>query len=114
MRFCLAFSAAALILVLAGCSSSRESSSAFRPTKVEVSNNNFHDVNLFIVRGSQRVRLGFIQSNATRVLDIPTYIASAGGLVLFVADPIGSNRRPFSQEFYIEEGQTLQLIIPAI
>ena len=105
----------AVMLCAAGCASSEEASySSARKTTVEVENQNFYDINLFIVRNSQRVRLGYVRSNDTRVLEIPNYIALSGGMVAFVADPIGGPRTPFSQEIFIQEGEQLRLVIPAI
>ena len=108
---------APLILLLAvfaaGCASTEDAYQGPRTT-VEVVNNNFYDMNIFIVRGTQRIRLGNVRSNSTRVLTIPAYIAETGGSFRFLADPVGGNRTPVSQEMYVTPGDQVRLVIPAI
>ena len=115
MRVSVLLPALAALLFLSSCSLFKETTDEEAPkTTVEVVNNNFYDVNLFIVRSGQRIRLGFVQSNRTSVLDIPHYIANAGGMVFFVADPVGGTQSSFSQERFIEQGRQLRIVIPAI
>ena len=100
---------------ISGCSLFKDTTDSDAPrTTVEVVNNNFYDVNMFIIRSNQRIRLGFVQSNSTQVLDIPPYIASAGGMVFFYADPVGGGRSPFSEERFVEEGRRVRIVVPAI
>ena len=100
-------------VLLAGCGSSENAFQGPRTT-VEVVNNNFYDMNVYILRGSQRVRLGNVRSNSTRVLNIPSYIADTGGSFRFLADPVGGNRTPVSHEMYVNPGEQVRLVIPAI
>ena len=99
--------------ILAGCGSSENATQGPRTT-VEVINNNFYDMNVYILRGTQRIRLGNVRSNSSRVMNIPSYIADTGGSFRFVADPVGGNRTPVSQEMYVTPGDQVTLVIPAI
>ncbi len=98
--------------LLAGCSGSEEMANQPRTT-VEIINNNFYDMNIFIIRSGQRIRLGNVRGNGSRVLTIPAYVADTGGSFRFLADPIGSNRGPISQEMFINPGDEVRLTIPA-
>lgn len=112
MRYSILLSAFLLSSLLAGCSSSEELANQPRTT-VEIINNNFYDMNIFIVRSGQRIRLGNVRGNGSRVLTIPAYIADTGGSFRFLADPIGGNRGPISQEMYVNPGDEVRLTIPA-
>ena len=85
------FFAAALCPVLAGCASGVQHAPVnSRHAQLVVHNSNTRDVNLYVVNGTTRVRLGTARSMATSQLTIPaTYLARSSGLVL-QADPIGS------------------------
>jgi hypothetical protein len=56
-----------------------------------VRNSNTRDVNLYVMNGSNRVRIGTARAMATSRLSLPAiYLAGSGGVVL-QADAIGSN-----------------------
>ena len=102
-------------LTASGCSLFKDTANTDAPrTTLEVVNNNFYDVSMFIIRSNQRIRIGFVQSNTTQILEIPAYVASAGGMVFFHADPVGGGRSPFSEERYVEEGRQTRIVIPSI
>src|SRR4051812_48082943 len=55
-------------------------------TTVRVVNQGFLDRNIYVVRGSERVRLGTVSGNSTQVLTIPASIVQSLITLRFVAD----------------------------
>lgn len=84
-----------------------------RSATVVVENANFQDVNVYALRGGQRMRLGTVTGNTTRTLTVPRTLVGSGVVVRFLADFIGSTRAPVSQEVMIWPGDSVELLIPA-
>jgi hypothetical protein len=82
------------------------------PTTLRVRNQGFLDVNVYAVRGGQRVRLGTVTGNSTQVLRIPGFLMNGITPLRFVADPIGNQRAPTSDEIVVSPGDEVQLFIP--
>lgn len=80
---------------------------------VEVENQAFLDVNVYAVRSGQRIRLGTVTGHSTRTLALPKHLVGSGATVRFLADFIGSDRAPISEEVVIWPGDTVELIIPS-
>lgn len=85
-----------------------------RPTTLRVRNQGFLDVNVYAVRGSQRVRLGTVTGNSTQVLRIPPFLMNGITPLRFIADPIGNQRTPTSDEIVVTPGDEVQLYIPPV
>ena len=83
-----------------------------QPTTIRIRNQNFLDVNVFVVRGGQPVRLGTVGGNSTQVLRIPAYLLAGVTPLRFVADPIGGQRGPVSEEIVVSPGDQVELMIP--
>jgi hypothetical protein len=84
------------------------------PTTVSVRNQGFLDVNVYAVRGGQRVRLGTVTGNSTQVLRIPEFLLSGATPLRFIADPIGNQRQPTSDEITVTPGDQVTLYIPPV
>jgi hypothetical protein len=82
------------------------------PTTVEVQNQNFLDMTVYVWSGQQRVRLGTVTGLTTRVLTLPRSMVFGTATVRFEMNPIGSRERPMSQEITVREGEQIVLIIP--
>ena len=67
---------------------------------------------VYVMRSGQRVRLGQVSGNSTATFELPRTMVNPGLPIRFQADPIGSNRTPFSQEISVSPGDTVQLTIP--
>ena len=99
---------------LAGCGGSQGAEvDPQSPAYVEVENQNFYDMVIYVVRSGIRVRLGMVSGNSTQLFEIPRTFVNPGQPVRFQADPIGANRAPYSQELPIHPGDTITLRIPA-
>jgi hypothetical protein len=69
---------------------------------------------MYAVRGSQRVRLGTVTGNSVQVLRIPSFLLNGITPLRFVADPIGNQRTPTSEEIVVSPGDEVQIFIPPV
>lgn len=80
---------------------------------VEVRNLGFADVTVYAMSGTaRRVRLGLAGGNATSRFTIPAHLVRGGGTIRFLADPVGGNRAPVSEELTVGPGEEVVLTIP--
>jgi hypothetical protein len=77
---------------------------------VRITNRNFYDMNLYVVRFGQRQRLGTVTGNSTRTFELPAAWVSTGP-VRFLASPIGGTGREFSEELNVRPGDVVGLTI---
>jgi len=107
-----------LLLVLAACGGGRRTAAAGPAspdqarTTVRVENQNFLDMNVYVLNGTQRVRLGTVPGLTTRVFPIPQNLVFGISSLRFQADPVGANRAPISQEISVQAGDQVILTIP--
>lgn len=91
-----------------------DDSQAVEPTTVEVQNQGFPDMTIYVVQSGQRVRLGLATGNSTETFVIPSAVVNGPAMQLrFIADPIGGSRLPVSDEITVSPGDHVQLTIPA-
>lgn len=110
----------AMTLLLAACftltacasSGTNASSVTHEPTTVVVDNQALLDMNIYVFRGSQRLRLGTATGLSRTRFTIPSGILSGITTLRFQADPIGASRSPISEEITINEGDEVGLKIP--
>ena len=104
----------ALALVLAFCSRNprADQASPDAPTYVSVDNQSTLDMNIYVLRGSQRIRLGTATAHMTTRFQLPRDVVFGITSLRFLADPIGSNRTPVSQEIAVTAGDEIVLRIP--
>lgn len=81
-------------------------------TSVKVVNQGFLDRNVYVMRGSQRVRLGTVSGNSTSVLQIPSSIVQGAITLRFIADPIGGRGASATEEIGVNPGDQVVLTIP--
>jgi hypothetical protein len=81
-------------------------------TMLRVENQDFLDMNVYVVRSGQRIRLGSVAGLTSRVLPIPASLVGGGAELRFLVDPVGSNRTPISQEIFVQPGDVVDLVIP--
>lgn len=79
---------------------------------LRVENRGFTDMIIYAVSGAQRVRLGMATGNSTGSFTIPRYLIRGAGPLRFLADPIGGNRTPVSDEMTVHPGDIVTLTIP--
>ncbi len=103
----------AACVVLPGCASS-PSPNAELPTTLMVDNQSLLDHTIYVIRGSQRLRVGQANGLSTTQMKIPNGIVFGLTTLRFMADPIGSNRSPVSEEITVREGDEVGLRIPPV
>jgi hypothetical protein len=82
------------------------------PAMVEVENQAFNDMTIYVIRSGMRMRLGTVFGNSKAVFEIPRTMVNPGLPIRFQADPIGGNRAPVTQEITVGPGETVVLRIP--
>jgi hypothetical protein len=82
------------------------------PAMVQVENQGFTDMVIYAVSGGHRVRLGLATGNSTKTFTVPRYLTGGAGPIRFLADPIGGNRTPVSEEMSVRPGDLVTLTIP--
>jgi hypothetical protein len=110
--------AAALALALPACArhprpddTAPQNEATAPKTTVQVTNQNFYDMNLYVVRFGQRMRLGTATGNGTTsTFTFPSQWVTSGP-VRFLAAPIGANAREFTQEIDVRPGDVVSLTI---
>jgi hypothetical protein len=80
-------------------------------TTIDVQNQGFNDMTVYAIVGGARTRLGIAPGNRTTTLTIPAYLVSTTTFFRFVADPIGGNRTPVTEEIDVSPGDQLVMII---
>ena len=104
-------------LLAAACTGFRHGSTSVdpnAPTVVQVDNQGFLDMAVYVLRSSERLRLGTATGNSKSNLRIPTGIVTGLTPLRFVADPIGGTRASVSEEITVTPGDTVGLTIPPI
>ena len=105
----------ATLAASAACSRNKQEDEAAEPvpvTRLRVENQAFLDMNIYVYRSSQRIRLGTANGNSTTRLIIPANLLFGATPLRFQADPIGGNRQPVSQEITVSPGDEVILTIP--
>ena len=85
-----------------------------QPTVVEVDNQGFQDMDVYVVRSGQRLRLGLATGIHKTNFTIPPSVVNGLTTLHFIADPIGGRRASVSQEISVAPGDTVVMTIPAV
>ncbi len=80
-------------------------------TILVVRNDSFLDHNIYLLQGSQRVRMGTARGLATTRFTIPRQYVFGVSSLQFLADPIGSNVSPISERINVMAGDEVHLVI---
>lgn len=105
---------ATLALALAGCVRTAPGAAADPSStgaSLVVDNRAAFEMTVYVIRGAQRVRLGQARALNTTTFRIPPDLVN-GQALRFLADPIGSNRTPVSEEIPVWPGETIEIQIP--
>jgi len=102
----------AACLVVPACASTGANASREEPAIVVVDNRALLDHTIYVLRGSQRIRLGIATGLRKTTMTIPPGIVLGATTLRFLADPIGGTRNPVSEEINITPGDEIGLTIP--
>lgn len=115
-RFRLYFCLLLLAATLAGCRSLKKQADAPPPlpeVTIHVQNNNVLDVIVYAIRDAMNERLGTVATTRTATFMLPGYVLTGGGVVRFVAHPIGSNVNYVIDELLVNPGDEVYLRVPS-
>jgi hypothetical protein len=104
-----------LLALVAGCAPRTRSNRppmANPPTYVRVTNQSWLDMNVYVLRSSQRIRLGTVGANQTTRFNLPSNLIFGATPLRFMVDPIGSSRTAQSFEIVVSPGDEVTLTIP--
>ena len=116
MRILRSFAATAVVASTLGACSKKAPDQPVpvnTPTVLEVENDNFSDMRIYVIRGSQRTRLGIATGKSKTSFTIPESVAFGTTSLRFEAVPIGGRVATFSEEITINQGDTLAIQISA-
>ena len=103
------------MLATATACAGRSRETVVEPTEsaaVQVQNQSFSDMVVYAISGGQRIRLGLATGNSTHTFTIPRHLIRGTGGIRFLADPVGGNRTPVSEEMTVNPGDVVTLTIP--
>lgn len=103
-----------LLATLAACTTAagRQQAANTPRTTVSVDNQALLDMTIYVISGSQRIRLGTARGLGTTELTIPPSVVFGVSTLRFQADPIGGSRTPVSETISVREGDEVVLRIP--
>jgi hypothetical protein len=104
--------AALAAIILAACARASTQDTTDEPATLKVDNRAVLDMNIYVVRATQRIRLGTANGLSTTRLTIPASMLFGATSLRFLADPIGSGRLPISDDITVLPGDEVTLIIP--
>jgi hypothetical protein len=70
------------------------------------------DMNVFIIRGGQRLRLGMVPGLSSRTLMVRPEMIGYGTELRFEVHPIGGRSNPITETMTVHPGDVIQLTIP--
>jgi hypothetical protein len=107
-------------LAIGGCARHRPTAAAAAPAPapeprlpvaLRVTNSNWSDVRIYVVRGTMWVRLGTVTTNSTVDFTIPADFLSGAGNVTLVADPIAGRASWTTPLPAISAGDEFELVV---
>ncbi|HTK40741.1 MAG TPA: hypothetical protein VL287_04055 [Gemmatimonadales bacterium] len=102
---------ALLVAVLPACSHNPEPKPEGPPPKstmLRVNNQNFYDMEIFLVRFGSRTRLGLAPGNSSTNFEFPSqFLQSGTGTVRFEAHPVGATGRAFTEDLTVQPGDVV-------
>ena len=81
-------------------------------TRLVVDNQAFPDMTIYVLEGGRRIRLGMAGGNSKTSFVLPKHVVRTLTSVRFLADPIGGNRTPVTEEITVSPGDEVTLRIP--
>src|SRR5207249_5158404 len=114
--------AAALAPALVGVGCARKRATADQapapentlPATLHVSNSNWSDVRIYLVRGGSWLRLGLVTTNGAADFEIPPDFLRQAGNVTLVASPVGGRTVCSTSLARIMPGHALELVVEAV
>ncbi|MFQ5865425.1 MAG: hypothetical protein ACE5IW_09380 [bacterium] len=102
-----------VVLLFGSCTSASRKTREYdtAKTKVKVDNQNVMSMTIYVLKRSEQIRLGLVPGLSTRVFAIPDDVVTGAAPVRLLADPVGSNLNPISEEFDVSPGDVIEMVI---
>ena len=103
-----------LSLALPACASKNTATTTderAQQTTLVVRNDSYLDHNIYLIQGSQRIRLGTARGLSTTRMTIPSQYVFGVSSLQFLADPIGGTVTPLSERINVTQGDEVHLQI---
>ncbi len=81
-------------------------------TALKVVNQNFLDMDVFVVRAGQRIRLGMVTGLSSRLFMLRPDIVGNANELQFELHPIGGRGNPRTETITVHPGDVIELTIP--
>lgn len=81
------------------------------PVTLRVTNSNWSDVRIYLVRGAMWTRIGLVTTNSTIEFTVPADMLSGGTNVTLVADPVGGTGSWTTALPVISPGDEFELVV---
>ncbi|HEX5077376.1 MAG TPA: hypothetical protein VFW03_29455 [Gemmatimonadaceae bacterium] len=107
---CAVLGAATLLAACASGASRISSSPGLQPISLTVTNQNWLDVDVFVLHGGSRYRLGQVGGSGSATLSIPSGFIT-NGQVQLMADPIGSNDVFITDQISVAPDEKVELTV---
>ena len=108
----------AVLLATAACAHHKPADAAAAPAPenrspvtLRVTNSNWSDVRIYLVRGAMWVRLGMVTTNSTIDFTIPADLLSGATSITLVADPVAATGRWATALPVISPGDEFELVV---
>ena len=111
------FAWCACALLVAGCAHRTRVGHEPTPqaeTALKVENQNFLDMDVYVRRQGQRIRIGMVPGLSTRVLMLRPDIVGNISELQFEMHPIGARQNPISERITVHPGDVIELTIPPL
>jgi hypothetical protein len=105
--------AAVLVLLVPACNklAPKDEPVPVAEAILEVDNRGFYDMTIYVLRAGTRQRIGIASGLRVTTFSLKRNIIGNGGDLQFMADPIGGNRTPVSQQIMVQPGEIVRLTI---
>jgi hypothetical protein len=81
-------------------------------TAVRVDNQNFLDMDVFVVRSGQHIRLGTVPGLSTQLFMLRPEIVGSAAELQFAFHPIGGRANPRTETITVHAGDVIELTLP--
>lgn len=100
-----------LALSLPACGARRGPAPEVVRTTLTVRNDNYLDHNIYLIVGTDRIRIGTARGLTTTRFTIPRQYLFGVSVLQFLADPIGGRANSISERISVSPGDEVELVI---